>query len=62
MIFPRSSIGKFGSSLTRPVFLKREQDESRGTFQKYYLIIYFLFVGDFSSIRSCRKHECFKNG
>jgi len=33
MIFLRSSIGKFGSSLA----LKRGQDKSCRTFQKYYL-------------------------
>jgi len=37
MIFPRSSIGKFGFSFARPRFLKRGQDESHGTFQKSYL-------------------------
>jgi len=37
MIFLRSPIGKVGSSLCSPHFLKRGQDELRGTFQKYYL-------------------------
>jgi len=41
-----------------PRSLKRGQDESHGTFQKYYLFIHFLFVGDFSFIGGCRKHEC----
>jgi len=46
-----------------PRFLKGGQDESRRTFQKYHLNHLFLFVGDFSFIRGCRKHECtcFKN-
>jgi len=39
MIFLRSSIGKFGSSLAAP-FLKGGQDESRGTFQKFFFIYY----------------------
>jgi len=41
---------------------KKRQDESRGTIQKYYYFIYFLFLGDLSLIRGCRKHEgtCFK--
>jgi len=41
-----------------PYFLKRGQGKFHGTFQKYYLFHLFLFVGDFSFIRNCRKHEC----
>jgi len=60
VIFLRSSIGKFGSSLARPVSWREGKMNFVGPSRNIIRFIHFLFVDDFFFIGGCRKHECFK--
>jgi len=57
MIFLRLSIGKFGSSFARPVSCGEGKIKIMGP-SRNIVCLNFLFGGDFSFIRGCRKHEC----
>jgi len=58
MILLRLSIGKFGSSFARPVSQGEGKMSPTVPSRDIIFFIHFLFVGDFSFIRGCRKHEC----
>jgi len=58
MIFLRSSIDKFVSSLARSVFWRKGEMDLVGPPRNIICFIHFLLVGDFSFIRGCKKHEC----
>jgi len=44
--------------LAHPVFWREDKMNLVGPYRNIIWIIHFLFVGDFSFIRDCRKHEC----
>jgi len=56
--FLQSSIDKFVSSVARLVFWREDKVSFVASSRNIICFVHFLFVGDFSFIRGCRKHEC----